>query len=255
MKLVAILRIKDEILHIEKCLIRLEELVDEIIILDNGSTDGTLDVYPKFSKVVQILKTEGFNEGRDKIMLLEAAKQHNPDWIMWLDGDELLEPALTRKILDKYMSSKYKQVAFRMNHFWLSKRKFRIDGKFYAYTLTPMPRMWKNTPGSYFSDKKIHNGCIRGVDGKIKTSLYRILHYGYIDYEKVRTKVNLYEEQDKGGSRTYEHIRTEASNICLPLIGFSNRHINYIYLMFYDFICNILFFLLRVYRRMLSVLK
>jgi len=90
MKIVAILRIKNEILVINKCLAKLSELVDEIIVLDNGSTDGTQNVYVNFPKITKILHTEGYDEGRDKVMLLDEARKTNPDWILWIDGDEVL---------------------------------------------------------------------------------------------------------------------------------------------------------------------
>lgn len=253
MKLIAILRVKDEILHIEKCLSRLTELVDEIVILDNGSTDGTLEMYSNFTKVVEIIHTVGFDEGRDKIMLHEAAKKRKPDWILWLDGDEVFEPALNRSVLEGYMSSSFTLVSFRMNHFWLSTKKFRVDGNFYAYTLAPMPRMWKNLQGTYFSDKKIHNGGIRGLKGKSKVSIYRILHYGYTDKHKVDSKVKLYENVDKNGSRTYDHIRVTAKTTRLPFFVFSNVAVNHLYLLVYNVICNVLFILLRLYRKLLRI--
>lgn len=255
MKLVAILRIKDEILHIEKCLSRLTELVDEIIILDNGSTDGTLDIYPKFNKITEVLHTEGFDEGRDKILLLEAAKKKNPDWIMWLDGDEVFENHLNRNELDNYMNSSLNKVTFRLTNFWMDYRHVRIDGKFFQYSLHPRSRMWRNIDGSYFRDKKIHNGEIEGVTGPTFLSPYRLLHYGYVDIEKVSKKYDLYKKVDKVGNRTYEHIKPDAKVVCLPYIEFKSKELNYIFILSYKYVLTITYLIFRVFLKISLLIK
>jgi len=75
------LRAKDWILFIEKWLGRMENLVDKIVIVDNGSTDGTYEIIKSHPKVTMLEQTEGFHEGRDRIMLLKMAKSRNPDWL------------------------------------------------------------------------------------------------------------------------------------------------------------------------------
>ena len=106
MKLIAILRIKDQILTIDECLSKLSTIADSIIILDNGSTDGTLKKYKNYPKVIDIIQTIGYDEGRDKIILLEEAKNASPDWILWIDGDEVFEDHFTREVAEKYMNLK-----------------------------------------------------------------------------------------------------------------------------------------------------
>ena len=105
MNLVAILRIKDQAATIDECLSKLSKLADQIIVLDNGSTDGTLEAYRRYPKIVNILHTTGFNEGRDKIMLLDEAKKSKADWILWIDADEIFEEHMTRKVMESYMRS------------------------------------------------------------------------------------------------------------------------------------------------------
>ena len=220
MKIISILRIKNEILVIRECLANLSSLVDEILIVDNGSTDGTLEVYKEFKKVTKVIKTEGFGEGRDKCLLLEEAKKRNPDWILWMDADEVFEEGFTRREVEKIMNYGYDRVAFRLCHFWLNKTHCRLDGKWFFYSLRFQPRMFRNLVGIYFENKKIHSGFIKGMNSKILLSPYRIKHYGYIDKKKISEKYNSYKSVDK--SISYEHLNPDNK-------GFLYRFRNYNY--------------------------
>jgi glycosyltransferase involved in cell wall biosynthesis len=193
MKLVAQLRIKNQVLTINECLNRLSNLVDNIVIVDNGSTDGTLEEYKKFPKIKKIKKTKGFDEGRDKCLAHKLAKSLDPDWILWVDGDEIFERVVKREDLDKYMRiSSLDVVSFRLFHFWTSKKKYRVDGAWNRYTSFPQRQMWRNTPEAYFKNIPFHNGGIQGLKGKVITSPIRIKHYGYIDEKIIKEREKTY---------------------------------------------------------------
>lgn len=180
MKLVAILRIKNAKLTIRECFDKLSELVDEIVVVDNGSTDGTLGIYKKYPKVVIVKKTRGFDEGRDRNLVLTLARQRQPNWILWIDSDEIFEKVCTRKVLNGYMNGDANLVMFRMFNFWLSKENYRVDGKWLFYTARPQRPLFRNLPTVHFSDQKLHGGNVLGITGKTITSPYRIKHYGYV---------------------------------------------------------------------------
>ncbi len=66
----------------------------EVVILDNGSTDDTLEIARKFPHVVIYEEPFlGFGPLRNL-----AAKKASYDWILALDSDEILSPALQKEI-------------------------------------------------------------------------------------------------------------------------------------------------------------
>lgn len=247
MKLVAILRVKDEIRAIHECLAKLSTLVDEIIMLDNGSTDGTLEALKSYPKVKKVIHSQGYDEGRDKIMLLNEAKQTKADWIIWIDGDEVFEKHFTREVIESYMHSKYNRITFRMCNFWLSKERCIYDGQYYLYNLHPQRSMWRNMESAYFRDRKLHNGDIMGVTGKTLLSPYRIKHFGYVDKQKMQEKFDRYLTEDKTGNRDYGIFNDpDIPRQTYKFIEFESQLLNLIYILGYKYLCDILWYIERL---------
>lgn len=79
---------KNEEKNIEKCLENIYKIVDEIIIVDTGSEDNTIEMSRKFGAIVISHKwNDDFSDARN-IALKNATK----DWILVLDADEVITP-------------------------------------------------------------------------------------------------------------------------------------------------------------------
>lgn len=84
----AVLIVKDEEKVLERCLKSLD-LVDDIVILDTGSTDRTLEIAKDFtSQVYQAPKMEPFHFGDARNLAQKNAKQ---DWVLTIDADEVVK--------------------------------------------------------------------------------------------------------------------------------------------------------------------
>ena len=186
------LRVKDGITFIREWLICFEKLVDEIVVLDNGSTDGTYEVLKSHRKVVDIIRTEGYNEGRDKNLLYSRVRLRSPDWCLWVDVDEIFEPQLTRKHFDKLMKSHFiNKYAFRRFHFI---DRYYFAGSFFRlnYSAGHDRIMWREAGTGYFENFVIDSPNVKGIKGLKWNTNFRLKHLGYISKELVDKKAKIY---------------------------------------------------------------
>ncbi len=88
--------VKDEEKTIERCLNSVRNIVDEIIIVDTGSTDRTKELCLKYTdKVFDFKWIEDFAAARN-----HAFSCATMDYIMWLDADDILLPEDNIKFLE-----------------------------------------------------------------------------------------------------------------------------------------------------------
>lgn len=191
-KFVIMLRVKDGIFFAQEWLSCYEKLADEIVVLDNGSTDGTYEFLGSHPKVVDIIQTEGYNEGRDKNLLYERVRLRKPDWCLWIDIDEIFEPQLTRVHFDTLMKSRFiKKYAFRRFHFT---DREHFAGSWYRlnYSAGHDRLMWRENPSGYFQNLVIDSPNVKGISGLKKKTDFRLKHMGYINKELVDRKAEIY---------------------------------------------------------------
>ena len=92
------------------------DLVDEVVIVDGGSTDKTLEIAQSYGKKVRIIKSDNpamFH--KNKQMAIEAAKG---GWILQLDADEELSKGLKEEIKNVV----FNKIDIRYSIFGISKK-------------------------------------------------------------------------------------------------------------------------------------
>jgi glycosyltransferase involved in cell wall biosynthesis len=86
--------VKDEESRLAKCLNSAKNLVDEIIVLDTGSNDKTIEIAQSFGAIVKKYQwNNDFSIARN-----EALKYVTGDWVLVLDADEVLSPKIIPQI-------------------------------------------------------------------------------------------------------------------------------------------------------------
>lgn len=87
--------VKNEEMHIGRCLDSVAELVEEIIIVDTGSTDRTVEIVSKYTeKVYSYPWKDDFSDARNY-----SFSKASMDYCMWMDADDILEEAEKDKFL------------------------------------------------------------------------------------------------------------------------------------------------------------
>jgi glycosyltransferase involved in cell wall biosynthesis len=82
--------VKNEEVSLPKCLASVKDTVDEMVILDTGSTDRTVEIAREFgARVYNFQWCDDFSAARN-----EALKYVQGDWILILDADEVLNPEI-----------------------------------------------------------------------------------------------------------------------------------------------------------------
>lgn len=89
----AILIVKNEALHVRRCLASLT-WVDELIVLDSGSTDDTVAICREFTEQVYVTDWPGYGPQKNR-----ALAKARGDWIFSIDADEWVTPELQAEIL------------------------------------------------------------------------------------------------------------------------------------------------------------
>ncbi|MGO1500911.1 MAG: glycosyltransferase family 2 protein [Marinobacter sp.] len=84
---------KNEADNIAACLQSARLVADEIIVLDSGSSDATVEIARKYADVVEVTDWPGF--GIQKQRALEKA---TGEWVLSIDADERITPELAREI-------------------------------------------------------------------------------------------------------------------------------------------------------------
>ena len=86
--------VKNEEHFLSQCLKSVKNVVDEIIILDTGSTDKTVEIAEQFgAKVYHFQWCNDFAIARN-----EALKYVRGEWVLVLDADEVLNPAIVPQL-------------------------------------------------------------------------------------------------------------------------------------------------------------
>jgi glycosyltransferase involved in cell wall biosynthesis len=155
------------------------DFCDEIIIIDSFSTDKTVEIARKFPKVKVIQNAfEDFTKQRN--MVLDAAKN---DWVLFLDGDERITPALRKEIIEELKKPKQKDAYYFYRKFYFADKPINYSG-----TQTDKNfRLFRKSKARYIAGRKVHETLeVNGNIGELKNKL---LHFSVSDYESYKTKM------------------------------------------------------------------
>ena len=165
--------VKNEEKNIKKCLDSVKDVVSEIIIVDTGSTDNTLEIAKNYNpKIIHFEWTGDFSEARNK-----SIEYASGDYILFLDADEYIDrdnlsffknlkkPVLPHSYYVKIIN--FTEIEGNSNYFvehyftriWTNNLNFKFVGKIHENLIYDDPSI---KPSCFFSDVTIfHSGYLK----------------------------------------------------------------------------------------------
>ncbi|MBS5937494.1 TPR domain-containing glycosyltransferase [Clostridium sp.] len=172
--------VKNEEKYIAKSIDSVKDIVNEIVIVDTGSTDSTLDILKNYNVKLYNYKWENdFASARNF-----AINKIKSDWILFLDADEILDEASKDNLINYVNTTKLDGCHFIVyNYRSENQNDFTIH---YAF------RLFRNNKGYYYKGKiheQIFNDKYRNITSRFSNEEIILHHYGY--------SVEVLEKKDK----------------------------------------------------------
>ena len=170
--------VRDEEKRLACCLESVKDLVDEIVIIDTGSRDKTIEVAQEYdAKIGHFEWCDDFAAARNKSIELASS-----DWLMWLDADDILPEESHKPIRNAIDQGKDKAYFFI------------LDDRGYEEVSCLQLRLFPNLPGVHFQ-MPVHEQVSPSLEclglQMIQTEI-RVQHTGYTTPEVVAAKKDRY---------------------------------------------------------------
>lgn len=163
---------KNEADRVRLCLESVKHLANEIVVLDSGSTDGTVDILREYTDKVWLTDWPGF--GAQKQRCLEKASM---EWVLFIDADESLDAEAQQALADLLARPSISEVAFTIKWAVIRHGKRLRFGRSSRAPLRIFLR-----EGSSFTQVPVHEAVVHkpGKVGRLPGFLlhYTVRHYG-----------------------------------------------------------------------------
>lgn len=219
MSLSVVLATYNEEKNLFECLDSIKDFADEIIIVDGGSSDKTVEIGKKFkAKVLITSNPRMFHINKQKAIDL-ATK----DWIFQLDADERVTQESKREIQGEINAAIH-------DGYWIPRKNFFLGrflmkgGQYPDYTL----RLYKRGKGK-LPQKDVHEqAVVEGTTGFLKHPLIHIADPNFSRYfNRFVRYTNLLAENFKKEKIGYNPIMLVKYMIILPIWWFLLTYIRH----------------------------
>lgn len=199
---------------IEKCL-KSVSFADEIVFIDNSSTDKTLEIAKKYTQTIITQKNDSLLIDIQKNTGFKKAKN---DWILSIDADEVVTDELKAEIEQLLKKEDLKDG-------YLIPRKNIIFGKQIEYTgwyPDHQLRLFKKTKGE-FKNSHVHEGI--WVTGQTDYLKEHMLHYNYETVVQfIQKNMITYAQNEANNLIEKDYEFTPADLIGIPSKEFLSRY-------------------------------
>jgi len=214
-KIVCICQIYNELEkdNLERFFKYIKLVVDEIVIYDDCSTDGSFEYAKNNTEyVIRGIKNDFADEINHRQQMIDIALKLNPDFILWLDADEVLTSNAKEKLQEICAFCEENNVDgidFHELNLWRSSTWRRIDSLYDDGWFT---RLWKVKPGIGFSDikKGLHQSLVPPNIEIIRKNMdIGVLHYGFGSKKNLAYKYLIYRSHGQRGYNMLDRLISE----------------------------------------------
>jgi N-acetylglucosaminyl-diphospho-decaprenol L-rhamnosyltransferase len=194
----------DEERHLPGCLESTRALTPEVLVLDSGSTDRTVEIARDFGARVERRAFDGYANQRNA-----ALEMVQTEWVLFLDADERLTPELISAIRWTVAGAGPKFAGGwvpRRNIFW--GRELRGGGWWPDYQL----RLLRVGAGRYRSERQVHE--LIDLSGDLESLPGPLIHLNYDSFAEFRAKQRHY-----GALRVKEMVASGARSRRRAILG------------------------------------
>jgi glycosyltransferase involved in cell wall biosynthesis len=224
--IVGIMRVKNEARWIERSIHSILPVCDRVLVFDDHSEDGTADLAydVDFKVLVADSPFSGLDEVRDKNHLLDWASTFSPDWLLCIDGDEMLAPASV-PILKQALEGGSRCISMRIPYLWDREDQIRVDGVYGEFrrhsAFRPSKRRYSSSQAGGFH---CGNVPIANRASTLTLDTIELMHFGYMHAEDRARKYAWYNAVDPANQAEdcYRHI---AAGLEVPYPGLVARQV------------------------------
>lgn len=164
----------------------LKDLVTDIVIVDSGSTDNTLEIARTYTNNIHHKNWEGF--GPQKVFAQSLCAH---DWILNLDADEILNADIKASIRQLFTTpDTTRAAAYALNITYVSQFSKSLTPRFGA-PVNVTPRLYNRTRAS-FKDSPVHDKVITYDNSPIRTLNGRVSHISLKSFAHLWQKTYTY---------------------------------------------------------------
>ncbi|MCB1670603.1 MAG: glycosyltransferase family 2 protein [Gammaproteobacteria bacterium] len=165
---------QDEERIIDSCLRQAAKLADEIVIVDSGSSDRTLEIARRYTD--RIFHQDWLGYGRQKNSALSRCSN---EWVLSLDADEVLSDALIGEIRKLDLRAPAYRIARKL---FIGDRFIRWGGYYPDYQL----RLFRKSLGR-FSNAMVHESVKLSCHDQCPQLKHPLEHFSYRDLMEMKT--------------------------------------------------------------------